>query len=375
MTDRRMSSKVWWSVTVLIGIVTATVVAFIPIARPVPQPMAAAITHPLAAAYVGDAVCAQCHAEQARLHQQSGHAHTFFQDGLGERFAAVCGKDIPDPERTGSFRFECRSDALSVSYTEAGRSQSFPIQFAVGSGTHATTFLTLIEGRNGEPAAIEHRLSLFGKDARTDLTPSQSGLPLTEPLDCFGRVKRGREVVRCIECHSTTGQVRGTKVADLRPNVGCESCHGPGRQHLVAVELKQTDLAMKFAPSAATAEEEIHLCGQCHRLPEAKNTLPDPDDEKLARFQPVGLMQSLCFRRSKGELRCSTCHNPHEAVVRESQGYNVKCRDCHSRKRGLNADCPVSPVGDCVACHMPAREVHPGVNFHDHWIRPRNSRP
>ena len=371
MTDRRLNSAVWWSLTACLGIVTATIVAVIPSARPVPQTTPVASNHPLAAAYLGDAVCARCHAEQARLHQQSGHAHTLFREGLCEQFAAACGKVLPDPERPGTLRLECVSNELSVRYTEAGKSQSLPIQFAVGSGTHATTFLTLIQGRNGEPTAIEHRLSLFGKDARADLTPSHNGLPLNEPLDCFGRMKHGREVVRCIECHSTTGQVRGAKVADLRPNVGCESCHGPGRQHLIAVELKLSDLAMKFAPSSATADEEVHLCGQCHRLPESKNTLPDPDDPKLARFQPLGLMQSLCFRRSKDELRCSTCHNPHQTVIHESAGYNEKCQNCHSRKRGSNAGCSVSPQGDCVACHMPATEVHPGVSFHDHWIRPR----
>ena len=375
MSDRRMSSTLWWSMTGFVGIVTATLVACIPSALPLPQQAPVASTHPLATAYVGDAVCARCHAEQARLHQQSGHARTLFQDGLCDQFAAACGQDFPDPERPGTFRFVCVSNELTVKHTQAGKSQSLPIQFAIGSGTHATTFLTLIAGRNGEPTAIEHRLSLFGKDARAELTPSHSGATQIEPIDCFGRVKHGRDVVRCIECHSTTGQVRGLKVTDLRPNVSCEGCHGPGRPHLIAVELKQSDLAVKFAPSKATADEEIHQCGQCHRLPEAKNTLPDPDDPKLARFQPVGLMQSLCFRRSQGELRCSTCHNPHQTVIRASQGYNEKCQSCHSRNRGINVDCPVSPQGDCVACHMPAIEVHPGVSFHDHWIRPRSPRP
>lgn len=371
MPDRRLSSAAWWSLAVLLGTVMAIVIAIIPPASPTSSSIHNAETNPLGSAYVGDAVCAQCHAEHATLHKQSGHAQTLFVTDLCKRFADVLSKEFPDPERPGTFRFECRSNELTANYTAGAESRSLPIQFAVGSGTHATTFLTLIQGRNSEPAAVEHRLSLFEKGTRAEITPSQSGLAIEDPIDCFGRVKRGRDVMRCIECHSTTGQVRGVKVDDLRPNVGCESCHGPGRQHLITVEHKRSDLAVKFAPSAATAEQEIHLCGECHRLPEAKNTLPDPDDPRLARFQPVGLMQSACFRRSMGELRCSTCHNPHQTVVREPTSYNNKCVECHARIRGMNVGCSVSPNGDCVSCHMPQTEVHPGVSFHDHWIRSR----
>lgn len=363
------SNTFWAAASILTGLGIAVSMAYGPRERASAPPVEMDRLSLLGPAYVGDAVCAECHQRQAQAHEQSGHAHTFFTEDLCDRYAKLLGQEISDPERPVKFRFECVDQKLVAAATLNGETRRLPIQFGVGSGTHATTFLTLLESPKGEPTAIEHRLSLFDRDSKIDLTPSQSGHEIEAPIDCFGRVKRGRDVVRCVECHSTTGNVQGTSVSDLRANVNCERCHGPGRTHLIAVANRSADRAIKYAPSKASAAEEVNLCGQCHRLPEALNTLPDPDDMKLARFQPVGLMQSACYRRSEGELRCSTCHDPHAPVNRESNSYNNRCQDCHSRKHATRSNCPVEPSGDCVACHMPSREVHPGIRFHDHWIR------
>jgi hypothetical protein len=369
MSSLRLNAGIWWSLSILAGIGLAAVAAFTP---PISPPKTGdhtgpSISNPLGPAYLGDAACAQCHRQQAELHQTSGHAHTLQSDGLCGRFAALLDREFPDPEREGVFRFRCDSDSLVAECLHEGKLLRMPIQFAVGSGTHAVTFLTLIEGLEGEPTGIEHRLSVFAKEM--GLTPGHGGVPMEREVDCLGRVKRGRDVVGCIECHSTTSQIRGTLVADLRANVGCERCHGPGRQHVAAVEQGLADLAVEFSPRTATAKDEVQLCGQCHRLPEALKTLPDPDDKKLARFQPIGIQQSACFQRSDGNLRCSTCHNPHESVQRGASTYNSQCQKCHSSAGEPHPACSISQQGDCVHCHMPAVEVHPGISFRDHWIR------
>lgn len=325
-------------------------------------------------AYVGNAECARCHVEQAIHYQETGHAHTFHADSLCDRIAKFAGRDIPDPERNGSFRFECENGKLSVRYLGENDSIALPVQFAIGSGKHALTFLTLVDGPEGEPAAIEHRFSLMKNGTEAALTPSHAGLPVTQPRDFLGRTKRGRDVTTCIGCHSTTGQVLGSRVDDLRAGVGCESCHGPGRQHVAAVDAGREQLRIEFGKGHATAEQELHLCGRCHRSTEALSVIPDPDDPKLARFQPVGLSQSACFRQSDGALKCSTCHNPHQAVDQSKAYYNSRCQSCHGDSLAKQSTCTIQPTGDCISCHMPAVEVHPGISFHDHWIRRRRDR-
>jgi hypothetical protein len=203
------------------------------------------------------------------------------------------------------------------------------------------------------------------------LTPSHAGLAVKDAIDCLGRRKRGRDVTTCIACHSTTGQVSGRVVDDLRAGVGCESCHGPGHKHVTAMESGQGSMDIAFGRGKAAAEEELHLCGRCHRSTEALSTLPDPDDPKLARFQPVGLRQSPCFRRSDGALKCSTCHDPHRLVTHEPHVFNTICAKCHDGSSSEHPLCSIQKSSGCVECHMPAIEVHPGISFHDHWIRKR----
>ena len=324
-------------------------------------------------AYVGNAECARCHEDQATKHAAMGHSGTLFTEGLCDRFASLLDRDIADPERDGRFRFQCLGSEFSVSFSNAKDRVSLPIQFAVGSGKHAVTFLTLLESDDGEPKALEHRLSLFHHQTETGLTPSHAGLEVANQLDDLGRLKRGGDVTTCIGCHSTTGQVRGTRVDDLRAGVGCESCHGPGRKHVATMDRGMSALHIAFGKNKATAQEELHLCGRCHRSPENLSVLPDPNEPKLARFQPVGLAQSACFQKSDGVLRCTTCHDPHLSVDRTVTDFDARCRQCHTATQPNPITCSVQPTGECTSCHMPAVEVHPGISFHDHWIRKRGA--
>jgi hypothetical protein len=371
---RKLSRGGWLGVAVVAAIGTVAGFASSRVASPTPVHKKD-WNNVLEAAYAGNAECARCHEEQANHYKKTGHAHTLQASNLCDRLAAFTGREIPDPERDGSFRFECRNGELFVRFQKEMNDEIvLPVQFALGSGKHALTFLTLLEDANGEPAAIEHRLSLMKQETEAALTPSHVEMPVNEPLDCLGRMKRGHDVTTCIGCHSTTGQVRGTRVDDLRANVGCESCHGPGRQHIANVEAGGDKLRIEFGRGRATAEQELHLCGRCHRSTEALSVVPDPDNPKLARFQPVGLSQSACFRRSDGALKCSTCHDPHQAVDLKAGTFNARCQSCHSESRGNQTVCLVQPAGDCTSCHMPAIEIHPGISFHDHWIRRHKDR-
>ncbi len=154
------------------------------------------------------------------------------------------------------------------------------------------------------------------------------------------------------------------------PNVGCERCHGPGRQHVEAAErhADSAALAMPFGAGQSTPVDEMRMCGSCHRLPGMGDRRPGRrDNPVLVRFQPVGLMQSACYRKSPGTLSCTTCHDPHARTSTDTPAYEAVCLSCH---QGPNrTPCPVAPANGCVGCHMPRRDVFRGMTMTDHWIR------
>ena len=334
-------------------------------------------SNPLQPAYIDDVGCAQCHPGQVADHAGSGHAQTFHSGDLAEQFEMLRDRSFRDEERGGTFTFRADGRQLVAEFENGTRRERLPIPFALGSGTHATTLISLLTSESGEPTVLEHRVSYFATDRRLGVTPGQAGLIEAEPVDCLGRVYRGREATNCIGCHTTTAKIRGRELHDVRANVGCESCHGPGRGHAAAMEANRpgheisSDKGIRLAKGTVSSAEEIQLCGKCHRTPEMLPAPPSIADPKIARFQPVGLLNSKCYKRAEGRLRCTTCHDPHRTVDRVSENYVATCLACHSQSDAGDKPCPQSPKEKCVSCHMPEVEVHPGISFHDHWIRVR----
>lgn len=341
-------------------------------AQPIPSPVVASDwSNPLLPAYIGNEGCASCHADQAAAHAKNGHARTFFEHDLASNYSSLVQQIVADPERSGRLKYISDGADLIANFDDGSHQERMAIQFALGSGSHATTLINLLNDSRGEPTVLEHRFSVFHHGAQVGLTPGHTGLPIHETIENFGRLHQGKDAINCIKCHTTTATIRGAHLDNLRPSVGCESCHGPGREHAAAMQASQSDLAIRFIRGRTTALEEIQMCGRCHRLPEMLSAPPSKSDPKLARFQPVGLLNSDCYRRSEERLRCTTCHDPHQSVDLNPANYTSKCVSCHSRVDDGQKLCPQSPKDKCVSCHMPAIEVHPGISFHDHWIRVR----
>ena len=148
------------------------------------------------------------------------------------------------------------------------------------------------------------------------------------------------------------------------------------------VEVRRNQICRcRFGPDRFTAESLLKLCGACHRHPSsARPGQIRPDNPFLARFQPVGLMQSKCYARSEGALSCVTCHDPHARSSPDRVSYNAICLECHGAHgptampaAGIHSRvvCPVSPRERCVECHMPQVDSGQHILFSDHWIRVR----
>ena len=321
--------------------------------------------------YVGREVCRECHVENYELHGMHGHAHTFAMASEEKIASKFAGREYEYGEPYGRYEYFRDEDGLAVRIPGEVE-EAFPLQYALGSGHNAITLLSLAKDSEKGTVAYEHRGSWFRDRDRLGRTPGQ---PLVVPeteLERFGMKHVDNVMQKCIYCHTTTGTVVDQKIVGLTANVNCEKCHGPGAEHVRQARAMKEPPPFSVGAKKWDSESEIQLCGDCHRLPEAitlKELREYPN--KLARFQPVGLLRSKCFIESEGELRCTTCHNPHKTIGAVSEFEHVaNCIQCHQVGTDSHLSCPVSPSDGCIKCHMPKYDFESlGTGFHDHWIR------
>lgn len=326
--------------------------------------------------YVGDSACSRCHAGESAAHSRSGHARTLRPVEQSPIARRVLGQAVEDPELPG-VRWEFVSEGGKILVEAAeGKQEPFRsvVEYAFGSGHHATTFVTLQGREPTKSVAFEHRLTYFAHLGGLGLTPGHVlGGSSAAGLSPHGRVHTPNDTLRCFECHATvtSDRPRGSlDQATMIPNVSCERCHGPGRSHVEAATrgAPLAELAMPRGHGVWTAAEQMSRCGECHRTPSmVKAGSIRTDNAAMVRHQPVGLAQSACFQKSDGALSCTTCHDPHAKSSTDRPSYEANCLSCH--QGAGRTPCPVSPASGCVDCHMPRRDIGRGMMLTDHWIR------
>lgn len=329
---------------------------------------------PSYALYVGDRACSECHPGEAAHHSRSGHSRTLRRAGQIALTREMDGLTTEDPERPGVIWKYVRKDGqLWTERTEKGNVDRLLIEYAFGSGHHATTFVTLLDRDPRRPVCREHRLTLFAHSQAPKLTPGHSLAGHAAGNTDRGRVHSSADTLSCFRCHTTVTSDRGDDELDeatMIPNVSCERCHGPARNHIEAARRgeQENNLRMPFGPGRWTTNEQLQLCGGCHRLPAMiKAGGIRIDNPGLVRHQPVGMVQSACFKRSNRSLHCVTCHDPHARASSNRASYEQVCLSCHGESSLTR--CGVSPKSGCIDCHMPRRDVTRGMMMTDHWIR------
>ena len=325
--------------------------------------------------FVDSQKCRECHQDIFAAHAQHGHALTLTPTTESQITKQLAVRKVQDPQRNVVFEYG-KSDRgeLQVRSTAYSTPAWFPLQYAFGSGMHAgVTWVTIIAATTREPIAIEHRLSWVSQTQELKVTPGQEGRAMTQPVELFGHPHLTADMRRCFDCHSTHFTVEGTQITNLRANVGCQRCHGPGAEHVAAMERGDSTPHLRYPTTKSTAMDEVRLCGICHRLPE--DLSPDEivrTNRELPRMQSVALLQSRCFQESNA-LACSTCHDPHASAHLATRAtYEQTCSACHTQPNQTH--CPTGKSQGCVQCHMPPIEVNPGMPFHDHWIRVRTDK-
>ncbi len=338
--------------------------------------------------FVGSRSCAGCHRGIYRAQQHdSRHAQTL------RMWKEL--KDVPlprgpvgDPATPGlTYHFNRRNE--HVIEVEAHKDEKVfraILDYAVGSGRHGITMLV----RDEEELERELRVSYVGRDGSWEHTKGIDFAPQT-PGDHFGFPMARRAVNRCLSCHATWPpsmklDMNGTPlpVAEDR-GIGCERCHGPGMNHVKAIESGFPDMAIALT-SQAPSRARLESCAECH----SEDGSVKPDDPEFTRFQGTTFRNSRCFLANKDAFSCTTCHSPHDALETNSTRYEAKCLQCHasvpadaevlqaSAKKAVGATvvagktCSVNPRNNCIACHMPkVDDPSRHAQFTDHYIRAR----
>ena len=320
--------------------------------------------------YVGPAACTKCHAEIAASQQKTPMFN-----------AARRPSDLPLLQRRGrlSFSDESYDYILAPGPTETKfsvKDKTNSVSAIVGwvFGADAQTYVL-----KQNDIFLESRLSYYPGLAGLDITPGHKAAAPRTIAQALGDPVDPEIIRRCFGCHSTASTVSGNfdpEHATL--GVTCEACHGPGLQHVAAMEIApdQSSAGTMLNPERLSPVDSVDFCGACHRTRvDVALFMPRHMGISGVRLQPYRLERSLCWGASGDpRITCMACHDPHKPLVTDSTAYDAKCLKCHNQlgnppSAKLEPACTVA-AKDCASCHMPKYEI-PRVHatFTDHFIR------
>lgn len=368
--------------------------------------------------YAGTQICADCHTAEARAWRGSQHdlamqpatAETVlgdFEDASIEHFGVTT-------------TFSRDGDRLMVrSEGSDGAIGEFTVDYVFGIDPLQQVLIGMPDGRlQALGIAWDTRAEDAGGQRWFHLYPDQR-IAWDDPLHWTSRNQTWNWM--CAGCHST-GLRRGYDASTdayatrwVEIDVGCESCHGPGSDHVVwaksgadrhadpAAGLKvalsrggswhiqdyQRGIAELVGEDRSAGTAQIETCAACHsrRRPLTDGHHPGasffddfvpalleeglyyPDGQILDEVYVWGsYVQSAMYQEG---VVCSDCHDPHTATLR-AEG-NAVCGQCHLPARFDTPDHHHHPAGSeaaqCVACHMPAKTYMVVDPRRDHSFR------
>jgi Flp pilus assembly protein TadD len=366
---------------------------------------------PASAQYADPKLCAACHPAIAK---------TWRQNGMGRSFAAprpeILFEDFTKynsyyhPASNTYYEMLNRNGVLIQRRYQIGfdRQQTNvddkQVDYIVGSGNHMRTYVH----RNADGTLLELPLAWYAeKGGYWAMNPGYDA-----PDYPYARRQIAYD---CMFCHNAYPKTpaghdrlgdRPVYSAKMPEGIDCQRCHGPGQRHVdIASTAGAKPAAIRAAvvnPGRLDNDRQLEVCAQCHlkttefRLPHAIKRYERPDfsykpgepltsfaltfDEapgpnKVERFETASavsrMLASQCFLKSKGALKCTTCHDPHDVRhgSEATERYNSVCELCHGSS--FRVDVALgrhTTQPNCVGCHMPKRRtediVHMSVTDH-----------
>lgn len=376
-----------------------------------------------AAAYVGRAQCARCHAAEARAWQGSQH-DLAMQDATP---ATVLG-DFDD----ATFRYAgtttrfFRKDGRYVVRTDGpdGVVADFPVAYVFGVYPLQQYLIGLPGGRyQALSIAWDARPAAAGGQRWYHLYPGEA-VTHTDVLH-WTRFSQNWNA-QCATCHTTNlrkgydASLNAYTTTWSEMDVSCEACHGPGAEHVAwagrqgsdppTAELTAAAMGLTASlrdrrgvawtmqgatgiarrhPAAPSARAEVEVCAPCHARRAERADGHVPGTPWIDSYRPTFLSEGLY--RADGQMQdevytygsflqsrmygagvtCSDCHDPHTATLKADG--DAVCAQCHLPTTFATTTHHGHAAGtagaSCIACHMPT-ETYMGVDArHDHGFR------
>jgi tetratricopeptide (TPR) repeat protein len=303
-----------------------------------------------------------------------------------------------------------------------GKPQGFDLTYTFGVSPLQQYLIPFPNGRfQSFVVAWDSRLKAQGGERWFDLYPNQK-IRSNDALHWTGRNQTWNYM--CADCHSTNLEKNydlstdsyKTKWSEI--NVSCESCHGPGSNHVtwadsrnqgsysspggangLVVHLK--DPSGSWSPSdpdtgtmhwkgQARTRTEVDTCAPCHARRHSIANTHQAGQPFLDAFVPSLLEEGVYFadgqileedyewgsflqsKMYREGVTCSDCHDPHSAKL-PPVSMNSVCGKCHLLSKFGAPDHTHHKAENagavCINCHMPARTYMAVDVRRDHSFR------
>jgi len=311
--------------------------------------------------FVGNQACAGCHSSI-----YNSYAKTSMAQASGPAMDSLMPADFVHKKSGVHFRIYPEDGKVWLNFerpNDAAVRGRRELLYYIGSGRRGRSYLFAVDG-----FLFESPVNWYTDRRVWDMAPAYgnaSEIPMNLPA-----------FTSCLHCHFSGMQPPAPGTENRYPTppfsysgVTCERCHGPGAAHTKGGPIVN--------PAKLDATRRDAVCMQCHL--EGKAAIERPG-RHIYEFRPgqqlsdyiryfvfadqqrpglgavsqfEALAQSVCKKKSREAMSCTSCHDPHSepSAAERASYYRQKCLACHGAKFGTthHADEP-----DCAACHMPS---------------------
>ncbi|MHC1763175.1 MAG: tetratricopeptide repeat protein [Verrucomicrobiia bacterium] len=348
-------------------------------------------------AYAGSSSCRECHEPFYKLWAPSHHG-TAMQP-FTPALAKAKLQEQKSPITIGPVSYRANLEDGTVIESSAAGEKVYPIAHTMG-GKNVFYFLTPMERGRLQvlPVAFDVRRQAWYDMAASAVRhfrgPSDAPLDWRETPFTFNTACFNCHVSQLSKNYDLTTDTYRTTWAE--PGINCETCHGPGGDHIRAAKAtppdkKLTDL--KLIVTGTFSRDQMNAsCASCHAKlrPISRGFAPGelfydhfdlaalededfyPDGRDLGEnFTYTTWQMSPCV--NSGQLDCTHCHTSSGRNRFPGEKANHACLPCHAERvanpepHSHHKAGPDAPT--CVSCHMPITEFA-RMRRSDHSMRP-----